>query len=674
MKQLSIFLASFLVLSLGHPIRAQVSDDFTDGDFSNNPTWSGTANAWSVVNQQLKSTTNSTVSPFYLSTPSTQSAGVWRAYFRYASLLPTSGNHSEFWIMADNNDLTQAQNGYFIRIGDTDKDICLYSQVGGVATKIIDGPNQMIAANSNSGYVQLTRTAGNQFALWAIKINTSSDSLLLGTATDENVAFSTHLGILVKSTASNFGKHFYDDFLAAGPAFPDQIAPSLQAALLLSPTEIELQFDEPLDENFAEIINHYGLTPASSIQNATLSSSFPKIVKLELGQPLSPGVPYTVSVLQSKDLVGNIRNETQSKTITYNPEAPYRSIVINEMMVNPLNNSTTTTPQVEWIELYNPGTTTITLNGWKIGDASGLPAKVIPLTTIPAGGYHILSATANSALFPGIPFTGMVIPALNNDMDSLVLSDSQGNPVDVVSYNDSWYRDPVKKAGGYSLEMIQPKLLCTIKGNWIGANAPSGGSPGTQNTAFSPNLDLEGPSLVSISFSGLTTLSLKFSEAIDPQFCSLISLYSLNPSFASVVAAEPNPNDSTQVTLTLSNALEVDSSYSLNVTAMKDQFCNLKMAQSTIFQYNTTKTKFLSSQLPILKLSPNPTKSILSIDYQHPEEGRLEWINSHGQKMGSQAFKTGNSISVDSLPAGIYQIRLFSIDGEIIGNGRFIKE
>lgn len=675
MKQLYLIFTLTAAFQLSLRLDAQVIEDFVDGDYTNNPTWSGTVNAWTISNNQLRSnSTFSGSSPIHLSTASIQTSGLWKAYFRYSSMVPTSGNHSEFWIMSDNSDLTQAQNGYFIRIGDTDKDICLYSQVGGVATKIIDGPNQLIAANSNSGYVRLTRTAGNQFALWAININNSQDSLLMGTVMDEQVAFSTHLGILVKSTASNFGKHYFDDFIASGPAFPDQIPPSLLSASLLSPTEIEFQFDEPLDQNFAENEANYNLNPALTILSATLSQQFPKNVKLELASSLSNGIPYTVSVLQAKDLAGNIRTEGQSKLITYNPDAPYRSIVINEMMVNPISNATTTAPQVEWIELHNPRTSTITLNGWKIGDASGLPPKQIPLTTIPAGGYQILSAAANAALFPTIPFTAMVIPTLNNDKDSIVLSDSQGNPVDIVSYSDSWYRDPVKKAGGYSLEMIFPKLLCTVSTNWVGANAPSGGSPGAQNSTYLPNLDLEGPTLVSISFSTPTFLNLKFSKGLDAQFCSSVSLYNITPIDATIISAVIDSSDSTRLALQLSNELQLNGNYSITISAIKDQFCNLKLNQSSAFQYNTTGSYVDFIACKSVKLFPNPASKFVEIEIPSIESGVIEFFNSAGLKFESRKIKNNKSISVENLPSGIYHIRFLSPKGEPIGKSRLVIE
>lgn len=656
---------------------AQVSDDFSDGDYSNNPTWSGTPDAWTINNFQLRSSTTGTVSPFYLSTSSALTAGIWRSYFRYASLIPTSGNHAEYWVMADNEDLSLAQNGYFIRIGDTDKDICLYKSVNGVSSKIIDGPNQIIASASNSGFVRLTRTAGGQFSLWAIKINGSSDSLLMGTTTDAEIDSSSHLGVLVKSTASNFGKQYFDDFLAVGPAFVDLVPPTLLSAVLVNPSEIDLNFDEALDENFSVQLTNYFIAPAIPILSATLSPN-QKTVRLLLSQAFAVGVPYTVEVQNSKDTLGNVQIVLQYKVLTYNPDVPYRSIVINELMVAPLSTATTTVPQVEWIELHNPGTTSITMNGWKIGDASLLPPKNIPLTTIQPGGFVVLVNGTSSSLFPGIPLATMVVPTLNNDLDSIVLYDSNGNSVDIVSYTDSWYKDPIKKLGGYSLEMIQPKVLCTVKENWIGANGPAGGSPGAQNTVYSPIIDLEGPLIQSVSFISATMMDVKFSKAVDPVFCTLIQWYSLNPATATVVSAEPHPTDSTKVRLILFSELTGGQDYILTVQQAKDRFCNVKGSQQFNFTYSPLSVGAELALGNSWKVYPNPFHDGITFSSQNQgvdkNDIEVSVFNSLGQKMMLEWDSETATASTTSLQSGIYFYRITKNEGREIGFGKLIKK
>lgn len=668
-------LTGFLILCF-LPAICQVTDDFSDGDFTNNPTWTGTAAGWTIANNQLRSSPSfSGASPFFISTPSTISAGVWRTYFRFSSLTPTSGNHAEFWIMSDQADLSVAQNGYFIRIGDTNKDICLFRFKDGIATKIIDGPDQIIAASSNSGFVRLTRTANNQFALWAIKINAGQDSVLMGTVTDNQINTSTHLGILVKSTPSNYGKHYFDDFTCFGPAFPDQIAPSLLKATLVSPSEIDLEFDEPLDQSEAINLSNYSLIPSLNVVNVALLTGNQNIVRLNVNPAFSPGVPYTVSVLKSKDNTGNIRNEVQSSILTYLPDVPYRTIVINELMVRPNTNAGTSAQQVEWIELHNPGSNPVTMNGWTIRDASPLAPKLLPTRTIQPGEYLILTSATNISLFPGLQVVGMAIPTLNDDADSIVIADSNGNPVDIVPYNDNWYQDNEKKLGGYSLEMIQPKVLCTTPKNWRGAAFPEGGSAGEMNTIFSPIIDNQPPVFQSVSFSSGTLLLAKFSEGLDASFTASPQWYQLQPGNIPIVSAIVDPADSTKILIQLGSEMQTGENYTLTIAKAKDQFCNIANSQQINFQYFPVGILNLEFLRNSVSLIPNPGQGAIRLsEIEYGVTGsKLTMYNLLG-KVVFQQLLNNETIDVSHLPPGIYTWRWISEDQTVRGEGRWIKE
>jgi hypothetical protein len=58
---------SIIFLFICFTSMAQLAEDFTDGDFTNNPTWSGDAGLWQVVAGQLNSNSSTPSSSFYLS-------------------------------------------------------------------------------------------------------------------------------------------------------------------------------------------------------------------------------------------------------------------------------------------------------------------------------------------------------------------------------------------------------------------------------------------------------------------------------------------------------------------------------------------------------------------------------------------------------------------------------
>ncbi len=72
MKFTCLLYLFFLILV--DPVVAQVQEDFTDGNFTDNPAWNGNTTSWTVINGQLRSNSSTASSSFYLSTPSTLAA------------------------------------------------------------------------------------------------------------------------------------------------------------------------------------------------------------------------------------------------------------------------------------------------------------------------------------------------------------------------------------------------------------------------------------------------------------------------------------------------------------------------------------------------------------------------------------------------------------------------
>lgn len=612
-----------LILAMAHNAQAQVTDDFSDGDFTSNPSWTGTENAWVISNQQLRSNSSFTgTTPFYISTPSTLAGvGTWETYFRYASMSPTSGNNSEFWIMADSANLGQSKNGYFIKIGDTQKDISLYKRKEGITTKIIDGPDQIISASSNSGNIKLTRSATGAMELYA-KVNGATDFALMGTVTDIEITSSFFVGFNVLATPSNFGKHYYDDVKVAGEVGPDITPPSFLTVSFPANNSIDLGFSEPVDSSYAADISRYSINPSRTIISAERLINNYSTVRLILSPNLTSG-DYAITVLKSKDLAGNVQELSQTQNGTYSPVIPasFRSIVINEIMAAPSANAGTSAPQVEWIELHNPGTGAINITNWTIRDGSTSAPKVIPASTLPPGGFLILTSASNASLFDGLATVAPVtLPSLNNDKDSMVLADNNGVAVDIVYYQDSWYGDPVKKSGGYTLEQINPNLPCSGSFNWTGANFPDGGSPGAINTVFSDAPDVIPPSLVKTAVvNGGNKIILTFSE---PLASDNIPADSILVDGLIITNIEVRTPVLESITLTLSDPIQSGFIYDLKIKGVKDCAGNLA---GTIFTNIGQGKKPVKFDLLITEIQADN-----SPENQLPQTEYLELYNASG--------------------------------------------
>ncbi len=86
----------------------------------------------------------------------------------------------------------------------------------------------------------------------------------------------------------------------------------------------------------------------------------------------------------------------------------------------------------------------------------------------------------------------------------------KANVLDVVNYDINWYQDVVKVNGGWSLELINPNLLCQGSLNWIASNNASGGTPGSQNSVHDNTPDATAPAVVSANFSSNTQVQIEF--------------------------------------------------------------------------------------------------------------------------------------------------------------------
>ncbi|HNE69697.1 MAG TPA: lamin tail domain-containing protein [Anaerolineales bacterium] len=105
----------------------------------------------------------------------------------------------------------------------------------------------------------------------------------------------------------------------------------------------------------------------------------------------------------------------------------------------------------EWIELYNPGTSDININGWKLKDNS----SIISLTgSIPAGGYYLIEDT--SVAVSDVTHDLIFNMSLSNSGESLELYDGSNILIDTANKDGgSWPAGDVDTKG--TMERIVSK-------------------------------------------------------------------------------------------------------------------------------------------------------------------------------------------------------------------------
>lgn len=255
-------------------------------------------------------------------------------------------------------------------------------------------------------------------------------------------------------------------------------------------------------------------------------------------------------------------------------------IVIDEIMADP-------SPQIglpnnEWIELKNVSASPVDLQGWRIGDASGQSGAMPPFILQPDSFVIVCtgSAVANLSVF-GKTISVTSFPSLDNDGEMLFLKSTSGMIVHAIEYSSSWYANEIKKAGGWTLEMIDTKNPCNGSNNWKASTDASGGTPGRKNSIDAVNIDNDPPYLINAFVNDSQTIHLVLDEPVDSLSGAAISNYLIDRG-NSIVSATPVPPLFTAVELKLNTPLSANAVYTITVNNITDCKGNAIGADNTI--------------------------------------------------------------------------------------------
>ncbi len=189
-------------------------------------------------------------------------------------------------------------------------------------------------------------------------------------------------------------------------------------------------------------------------------------------------------------------------------------VVINEIMADP-EPSVGALIYPEYIELYNKKGVAVDIKNWKL--CMGSSCKTVAQALIPADSFLVLTSAGSQGLFSAtVNVAGIIgFPAISNSGQIIQLLDEKGNIISVISYTDEWYKDPVKKQGGYSLEQVDPLNPCTEEENWRSCADETGGTPGKVNSIKGLNPDKSPPHLQRVNVLSVNAIELLFSEPLD---------------------------------------------------------------------------------------------------------------------------------------------------------------
>lgn len=559
----------FVCILTQFPLFSQVSDDFSDGDFTSNPTWSGT-DAEFIVNASNELQLNNTVAATsYLSTAHTLSNlddKEWHFTVRQ-TFAPSSSNYGRVYLTASNADLSTDPDGFYLRFGDAGSldAVKLFKVETGVHTELFSGTPGQIASSFTMGVKVIRDNTG----LWELYLDPTGGTAyaLEGSVTDATALLGTHFGVYDVYTLSNSNKFYYDNFYV-GDEVVDLTPPTLLSVIVIDPSNIDLVFDEALDPTSANDPNNYDIQPFLSATSAVLDGVNPAIVHLTLSNPLTNGSSYNLFAYNMEDLNGNV-NPSQNLQFSYliaETPAP-GDVVINEFFCDP--SPVIGLPEVEFVEIYNKSTKTFNVQNWKLGDASS--NGTIQQGWLMPGDYLVLTTAAYVDSFSNsVAVTSF--PSLNNSGDNILIRSDLGVQLDSISYTLDWYHDPLKEAGGYSIERINPNDPCSDIFDWSASTNSTGGTPGAQNSVYDTTPDTELPAIDQLIALAPSYLEIYFTEGMDST--SLVNaIIATNPSLTvqNIYALEAYPD---MMTVQFQETFVPSQTYSLTLENAADCWAN----------------------------------------------------------------------------------------------------
>ena len=559
---------------------AQFVESFDDGNFNQDPSWSGDDDIF-IINTESELQLNDidvSKSEAYLAVNApTGNVATWRFHVNL-DFSPSGTNFARVYLNSDQIDLTGTLNGYFVKIGGisgNDDAVELIKQTGIIETVLLSGTPGLAGTSVVDVSLEVVLDNAGNWNLSA-DYNDGQGQINEGSVPADTAIEGNYFGWVCNYTSTRSDAFTIDDIFI-DPIVVDETAPELISVTPTAANSILATFSEAIDVDMIAASN-FSLDNGITISSINVLSA--NELELLLTPNLSNNTTYTLTATNVVDIVGNISSSSAVnfdyvETVT----AAAFDILINEFMADP-------TPQVglpdaEYVELFNNTSETFQLSDYTI--ASGGTPVDLPEFLFAPGTYVLLTSTADASLLQvfGTALGVEGMPTLTNTTDEILLQDSNGNSIHRIVYNQDTYQDNAKEDGGYSIELINPAEACKGQDNYRASDNLSGGTPGVVNSILSNESDMTAPTLDGLFTINNTSLLLSFSEPLT-EFSAEENLnYILSDNFSVSNASLQSENN--EVLITLTDAIIEGQIYSLQYENIADCLGNASVRSDSTF-------------------------------------------------------------------------------------------
>ncbi|MEI6433225.1 MAG: lamin tail domain-containing protein [Bacteroidota bacterium] len=501
MKKIFFFLCLAPMMGLG-----QVIDNFSDGNFSVNPAWTGDTAQFEVSLGNQLQLQSSGADTSVLLTPNSRTLNTEWSFWMKLSFNTSANNHARIYLLSDSANLKCA-NAIFLQVGGSDDSIAIIKQNGIELTSLYRFKSYK---TDNSTNIMRFRIIRDDRGDWETNIDTTGGFNYIpdGGFSENSLFQSRWFGVYCRYTSSNATKLWFDDFYV-GAIIHDTTPPQVISQEIISENIIKIAMSEPIQKQEAENPENFRLFSGGYPDSAKLEVNDPTVIILSFPGIFPEGVIDTLSVHGISDLNGNIILDTLVPVFYYKPKA--FDIVIVEILADP--EPPVELPVAEFVELYNRTVYPLNLKDWTF--QYGSYSKIFPDVTIPPKNYLIISKDSVFLHFGLCTTLFTSSSSLSNEGTTLALMDQKKHVIHSVSYSPEWFGGSFKGDGGWSLEMSDPENPCGCMENWCASTDYSGGTPGRINSNFRSNPDITKPLISRAFIADSSTLKVSFSEAMD---------------------------------------------------------------------------------------------------------------------------------------------------------------
>lgn len=641
MKNLILILCFCFVLP--RFIAAQLVDDFSDGNFTNNPAWIGNTTDFTITDEvlQLDATAAGTA---YLASPVSINGTTNWEFFIELDLNPSaSGNFPKIYLSSDAADLTGNLNGYFLRIGETGANDAfeLFRQDSDGTTEFLlrfNTEGEMSASANNRARVKVSR---DNAGTWDFSANYDGGTCFTpeGSLTENTHPTGSHFGFSCQFTSGSVTKFLFDDIYVN--ATPPSQSLALATVKSSASNTVELSFSDRPETTSASTAANYVVKDETgqvlaSPDLVTIDPSDDKRVTLTFGGTFSivTGVAYTLCVNGVVDCNNNPIGANNEQVFYLIEKASAFDIIINELLLDPT--PAISLPEFEFLELYNRSNKAINLEDFQL--IKDNTVSVLPEFVLSPNSYLIICKDEASSAYQSYGATLVVNNlSLPNESAELSLINPDGDLIDYVNYARAWYNDTDKDDGGFTLELINPNRLCDEASNWKASSDNRGGTPGTVNSNLIISPDATALQLLNIFVEDPTNILLNFNKKLDDANSSILSNYAIDQGLTVIDAELLSPTNKS-VRISLGDPLAAGTIYTIEVLNSTTDCLGKPIGDKNRLSFGLPKeAEVFDIFVHEIMAAPTPTIGLPAVEYLelYNASDKLIELSGYGLEVGT---------------------------------------